>query len=182
MPEYTNCWLLIEKNLANSWQKWWSWHNEGRQGLEPNIHEWDKARIKGMVDASFAFHAFDPPKYWEGREWRLFSIYGVSKDDIKEGISLHGDALEGGNFNVVGYWTWTDRKQQRSEQVRRKQYRPDIVGLFMKEDASDISDINLLAGQPPRDLSPSALAPGRGNGPRKPVPRPIFKRRRRKVT
>ena len=152
MGEQTNCWILLAKPLADSWESWWLWSVGEKSGNEPNIHEWDKARIKGMIDPGYSFRAFDPPRSWNGREWRLFSVYGVSRGNIDAGIQLHGDAFAGGNFSAIGYWAWPESAQEYSEKIPQIEYRPDIAFLFMQN--GKIKDINLSAGQPPRDLRP----------------------------
>lgn len=168
MAENTNCWLFLHKPLADQWEAWWFWLTHDIESPEPSIDGWDKARIRSMADQNFAFSAFSPAQTWDGREWRLLNTYDISRGNINAGIQLHGDAFSGGDFNALGYWEWKSRDDAQSEKIKQIDYRPDIAILFMppvcieldsegnciaSEDATEVTDVNLVAGQPPRDLS-----------------------------
>lgn len=177
MAEGTNCWAFLHKPLADDWEAWWEWYkvqvdpDTGDPLPEPDIHQWDKSRIRTMIHQDYAFHAYDPPQIWDGREWRLLNFYNISRGNINAGTQLHGDAFAGGDFNALGYWTWKSRDDEYSEQIKQIDYRPDIAVLFMppvcteynqttgecitEEPASEVTDVNLAAGQPPRDLNPN---------------------------
>ena len=176
MAEGTNCWAFLQKDLADSWEAWWQWYKEqldpkaGEPGPEPEIAQWDKSRIRTMIHQDFAFVCFNPPQEWEGRQWRLLNFCDISRGSINAGIQLHGDAFAGGNFNALGYWRWTSRDQEYSEQIPQIDYRPDVAILFMPPEctaynqqgeciawqpATQVTDVNLAAGQPPRDLRPN---------------------------
>lgn len=151
MANGTNCWAFLHKPLADSWEEWWTWYKSGRAGPEPNIAEWDKSRIRTMIHQDFAFSAYNPAQLWDGREWRMLNFYDISRGNINAGIQQHGDAFAGGDFNALGYWTWQSRDDAQSEKIPQIEYRPDIAILFMPN--AEMEDINLAAGQPPRDLS-----------------------------
>lgn len=165
MAENTNCWMFLQKDLADAWEAWWQWYWSDQQEPEPALDQWDKAMIRKLPNPEYTFSAFDPAQSWDGREWRLFNAYEISRGNINAGIQLHGDAFAGGNFNALGYWKWSSRDQEYSEKIPQIEYRPDIAILFMPGD--EMEDIALLAGQPPRDLSvsePSALSGPRVKG------------------
>lgn len=167
MAEMTNCWAFLHKPLADSWEAWWEWYKapgDPENPLpEPTLGGWDKSRILTMVHQDFAFAAYNPPQTWEGREWRMLNFYDISRGNINAGIQLHGDAFAGGDFNALGYWTWKSRDDVQSEKIKQIEYRPDIAILFMPNGVME--DVNLAAGQPPRDLTEGASESGnRGKG------------------
>lgn len=175
MAENTNCWAFLHKPLVDAWEAWWEWYKQqfdpvtGDPISEPELDGWDKSRILTMIHQDFAFHAYDPPQMWDGREWRMLNFYNISRGNITAGIALHGDAFAGGDFNALGYWVWESRDDPFSQKIPQIEYRPDIAILFMPpecvvfdqasgeclqyEPATEVTDVNLAAGQPPRDLT-----------------------------
>ncbi len=155
-----NAWITLENTLALTWWDYYKWLRDGQQGPEPVLDEFGKKALRKLVDLEFAFKCFKKADI-QGRQWRLLSIYDVTDNQLNAGYTQYGDAEEGGDYAVVGKWTWT-LGDPRAQIDLQWNWRPNQVVAFMPdrcaeppectqyEAASYVWDVNLLAGQPPR--------------------------------
>ena len=152
MSERSNAWLSLENTLALAWWDYYQWIIGGRKGPEPPLSDWDKKAVEKLTDIEFSFRVFVKAS-GGGKEWRMFSIWGVTKAQIDAGYRQHGDAHEGGDFECAGLWYW----EHPDTQCRRDEtygWHPVQVARFMPPHCGGVlCDAVLLSGQPPRDLN-----------------------------
>ncbi len=162
----TNAWLAFENSLAASMWAWYLWYLSDRDGVEPSLSEWDKRAVRKLADMKFIIARFLQAS-GGGKTWRLLSVYDVTKAQIDAGYARHGDASEGGDFECAGLWTWNpgdtlcvrdDTYGWQPAQVLK--FMPavctsyDVAGdCLVYVDATELADVSLVMGQPPRDLS-----------------------------
>ena len=164
-----NVWLTIENALAVSWWQWVQWYRtDGDPANEPTIDDWDKGALSKVIDLDWSAKAYKKativplaPK----DEWRLWNIYDIKLPEwLEAGYARHGKAEEGGDLGIAGAWTWTE-KNSMCVYDETYPWKPNQVVLFMPdvcanynpqgecdtyESATQIVDVSLLMGQPPR--------------------------------
>ena len=159
----TNAWITLENNLALTWWDYYQWFIGGQEGPEPPLDDFGKKAIRKLVDIDFAFKCFKKANILS-REWRMLSVYDVTENQLEAGYNQYGDAAQGGDYAVAGYWEWRagdpmcallPTYQWRPNQVI--EYMPDVCDdpdCTTQSPATEVWDVNLLAGQPPRLLPP----------------------------
>lgn len=162
MMIYNNVWLTLENTVALSWKTWWLWLIGGGEGAEPALDSFGKNAMRKLVDKDYYY------KVWKKatigpKDWRLLSVYNVTQQQIDNMYSQYGDAEVGGDFGVAGRWTWQDEDAVSAYDSSITWY-PEKILKFMPDECVDppdcmttqpatvIWDVNLLAGQPPREI------------------------------
>ena len=175
---FTSAWVTFENTLALRMFDWYKWYLEpvdpetGEPKPEPELDNWTKNAIRKMVDISYAFQAYKKATIQE-REWRMLALWDVTLQQLNSGYAVHGDAETGGDYGVIGYWTWETRDDQSSIWQAEYNWRPSSVIKYMPDEcvefgpdtgecvdygpATRVWDVNLLAGQPPRVLPPQVI-------------------------
>lgn len=161
---YTNAWVTLRNSLALQWWDYYQWYiaDPDTRGPEPSLSNWDKAAVRKLVDIDFAFQAYKKATILND-DWRLLSVWGVTKQQLDSGYVQHGDAESGGDYAVVGYWTWNSSYDDYCPLMPDYNWRPAQVVKFMPDvcadpgctstvSATEVVDVNLLAGQPPREF------------------------------
>ena len=164
---FTSAWATFENTVALKMWDWYKWNRDGQEGPEPELDNWSKNAIRKMVDIPYAFQAYKKATIQQ-REWRMLALWNVTLQQLNAGYAVHGDAETGGDYGVIGYWTWESRDDEASIWQAEYNWRPNSVIKYMPDEcvtadpdtgectewgpATRVWDVNLLAGQPPRDL------------------------------
>ena len=159
---FTSAWVTFENTLALRMFDWFKWFTGNQEDPEPELDNWSKNAIRKMVDIDYAFRAYKKATIQQ-REWRMLALWNVTLQQLDSGYAVHGDAETGGDYGVIGYWTWENRNDQNSVWQAEYNWRPTQVIRYMPDEcadpdcattlpASEITDVVLLAGQPPREL------------------------------
>ena len=158
----TNGWITLENTRALAWWDWLQWYQGDQTDPEPELTNWEKNAIKKLVDIEYAFRAYKKATI-QLREWRLLSVWDVTVQQLNAGYAVLGDAEEGGDYGVAGYWEW-EAGDAESQWMPEFDWRPNTVIRYMPDEcvdppectetqpATEVWDVNLLAGQPPRIL------------------------------
>lgn len=102
----TEAWVIIERTRAATWRDWSIWFYETDQsGPEPILTTYEKNVVRKLIEYRFTWSLLLKPTIL-AREWVLLSINGVTKAQIDRAYLELGDILTGGDFGLVGYWTW----------------------------------------------------------------------------
>ena len=162
---HTNAWVTLRESLAQAWWSWYQWLLSDQQGPEPALSNWDKNAIRKLVDIEFAFRAYKKADLL-GDQWRLLSVWGVTESQVEAGYAQHGDAASGGDYGVIGFWSWSNRADDYCPINPKYPWKPNQVIAYMPDECVDVDctstqparyvwDVNLGAGQPPRELPPA---------------------------
>ena len=163
---HTNAWVTLRESLAQAWWAWYRWFVDGQEGPEPPLSNWDKNAIRKLVDIEHAFRAYKKASLL-GDQWRLLSVWGVTESQVEAGYDQHGDAISGGDYGVIGFWSWDDRNDDYCPINPKYPWKPNQVIEYMPDECIDrpecttkqpadyVWDVNLGAGQPPRELPPA---------------------------
>lgn len=154
----TNAWVRVTDTLAQTWRTWALWYQGAQEGPEPPLSDFAKGFLQHVVDWPFAFNAYKTALI-DSVEWRMGSVHGVTKEQLQDGYAVYPD-----EWGVVGYWTWKrDDAQSAIDDAFPLKWADAL--LFMPDvcadppdcasmvPATEVTDVSLLAGQPPRDLS-----------------------------
>ena len=153
----TNAWVTLENTLALAWWDWYKWNRDGRQGDEPPLDNWGKNAITKLSDIENAFQVFKKATIQQ-REWRMLSLWDITKSQADAGYAQYGDAEEGGDYGVTGFWEWDDAQRNvKCVLMPYYNWRPNSVIKYMPDNqdgspAEEITDVTLLSGQPPKEL------------------------------
>ncbi len=160
----SNAWIILENNLALSWWQYYQWwlSDPDNRGPEPSLSEWDKKAIRKLIDINHNFRAFKKASFL-GLEWRMLSVWNVTENQANAGYAQHGDAEQGGNYAVAGFWTWSTKNDPLCPISDSYNWRPTQVIQFMPDEcvppdcetqqpATSISDVVLLHRQPPKEF------------------------------
>ncbi len=166
---HTNAWILLEQAIAQSWNAWYHWRITDRQMPEPSIDDLEKVAVNTIVDFQFAYSAFKESSL-SGKIWHCLPLWGIDHALIDGLYALHGDGLQGGNFQCAGFWQWS-RGDVICARDSRYLWHPDTILQFMPDEcisrdsngnctayqpATALRDIQLLQGQPGLDFSEAA--------------------------
>lgn len=167
----TNAWITLENNLAISWWNYYKWAiaDPDTRGAEPPLDNFGKNAVRKLVDLDFAFRCFKKATI-QTREWRMLSVYDITDNQLNAGYTQYGDAEEGGDYAVAGKWTWSPGDSSCLIDLQWN-WRPNQVLLFMPDvcddhdcttqsPATEITDVNLLAGQPGREFPQTRVLVG----------------------
>lgn len=151
----TNAWVRVTETLAQSWKTWRDWQLGDQTDPEPPMSDFDKEILSHAVDLPFAFNAYKVAAI-DAKEWRMGNLYHISEEQLLQGYEEHP-----GEWEVVGLWCWTlgDPACLMTDDFP---WDPNEALLFMPDICSDppdcasmvpateLTDVSLLAGQPPR--------------------------------
>ena len=154
----TNAWVTIERSIALTWRDWIRWSDGDQLAPEPSLTNWEKKAARRLADMEYIFKRFLRPTILT-KVWIMLSVYDVTVAEVNSGYSQLGDAESGGDFACAGFWEWTDGDTECSLSPVYT-WRPNQVLLFMpptiegetEVPATEVRDVNLLFGQPPREL------------------------------
>lgn len=155
----TNAWITVERDRAITWRDWCRWWLGGSEGPEPPLTAWEKKAVCRLADMEFIFRGFLRPVILT-KTWIMLSVYDVTPAEIQSGYTQLGDAEAGGDFGCAGYWLWHPG-QAVAAYVDLYPWRPTQVLQFMPpvadesgipQPATEIRDVNLVLGQPPREF------------------------------
>lgn len=162
----TNAWIALELSIAQAWWAYYQWVLGGQEGTEPPLDNFGKNAIRRLVDLDFSFQCFKKATIG-AQDFRMLSVFDVTEAQLNLGYTQYGNAEEGGGYAVVGLWTWVagDPLCLLDDSFN---WRPAQVLKFMPDEcadpecattvpASEVWDVALLAGQPPRVLPIEAL-------------------------
>lgn len=143
------------------WLSWWRWFIGDRAEVEPALTAWEKNAVKRLADKEYIFKRFLRPTILT-KVWVMLSVYDVTPAQIASGYTQLGDAEVGGNFACAGYWEWSKGDTVCRYVDLGYPWRPAQVLNFMPPitlpdgtttPATEVRDVNLLLGQPPREFS-----------------------------
>lgn len=156
----TNGWIIVERDRMLSWRDWYLWARGDRMDPEPDISQWEQGAVRKLAHMDYIYRRFLRPTILT-KVWIMLSLYGVTPQQIQSGYSQLGDAATGGDFGLMGYWEWNRGSRFSSYVDLGVPWRPVQVLRFMPptvaEDdteipATEVRDVNLLLGQPPREF------------------------------
>lgn len=147
-----NAWIALERSISISWWDYYQWLRSDRMGVEPDLDTFGKNALRKLIDLDFAFQCFEAATI-QSKVWRMLSVYDVTDAQLNAGYSQYGDAETGGDYAVIGKWTWNAGDPVCLIDLQWN-WRPTQVKEFMP--GGDLWDVNLLAGQPPRVLPSEA--------------------------
>lgn len=154
----TNAWVRVTDALAQTWRAWALWYQGPQEEPEPPLSPFAKSVLRHVVDWPFAFNAYKVASI-DSVEWRLGSVYGVTKEQLQAGYTVYPD-----EWKVVGFWTWEPGEALCALDPEYP-FDADEALLFMPDTcvdqpgcadmapATEVQDVSLLAGQPPRSFS-----------------------------
>lgn len=151
----TNAWVRITDALAQTWRTWALWAYGDRMGPEPPLHSFAKEILRHTVDLAYASSAYKIATI-DSVEWVMGSVHDVTKDQLQDGYTVYPNEWE-----VVGMWYW-QHGYSYCQMEDSFSWKPDEALLFMPDECADppdcasmvpateVRDVSLLAGQPPR--------------------------------
>lgn len=155
----TNAWITLENTRAMAWWDWYQWAQDARTnpnpGPEPELDNWAKNALRKMGDVTFNYQKFRKATIQQ-REWRMFAIWDITKEQADSGYEQYGDAEEGGDYAVSGFWEWNEGDIE-SALMPYYNWRPNALLKYMPlnpdgSEPTEVTDVFLQAGQPPKEL------------------------------
>lgn len=158
----TNAWGRLTESKAQEWNAWGTWNAGDKQEPEPPLDDWGKEMIGHIVDPGFSFEAYKMATI-DTVSWRMGSLYGVTVEQMQEGYTAYP-----GEWSVVGMWEWMpgDARSALSgafpyDSAEALLFMPDVCqdppDCTTMVPASEVVDVVLLAGQPPREFPPETM-------------------------
>lgn len=151
----TNAWVRITETLAQAWKTWLQWD---QVPPEPPISDFGKEMLNHVIDYPFSFQAYKPATI-DMVAWRMGNFHQVTVDQMQQGYTEYPNEWE-----VIGMWCWQPGEPS-CLLTDAFPWKPDEALLFMPDKCADppdctnmvpateVEDVSLLAGQPPRKFN-----------------------------